>query len=121
MPDRSHSRISPEQIAADRAILSAALNLTDYSPMNGAYSLATLQELEATMVAAQQAEERIRLDADAARDRVIAACHAFDRGIKGLRVQIRAQYGDESVALHAVGLKKRSERKRPTRRQQVEA
>jgi hypothetical protein len=41
--------------------------------------------------------------------------------INGVKVQVEAQYGSDSPALHAVGLKRRSERKRPTRQKKLAA
>lgn len=116
MTSNSNQRLPSDTITADRTALAALGNLSDYNPLNAEYAIATLQQLEAAMLAAQQAEIRIRHEADLLREQAIATAHAFHRAMKGARAQIVAQYGDDSVALHAVGLKKRSERKRPTRR-----
>ncbi|MEI7773011.1 MAG: hypothetical protein WCI67_23685 [Chloroflexales bacterium] len=121
MPTRPNMRLSPEVIAADRATLAAVMNLSDYAPLNAAYATAALQELEATMLANMQAESRILQEADSIRDQVVTNIQAFHKLIKGVRAQVVAQYGDDSVTLHAVGLKRTSERKRPSRRAQPTA
>lgn len=120
MTVRANTRLSQDVIAADRATLASILNLSDYAPLNAAYSIALLQQLEATMLAILQAESRILQEADTVRDQAITAILNFHKAIKGTKAQIVAQYGDDSVALHAIGLKKASERKRPTRRPKAE-
>jgi hypothetical protein len=44
-----------------------------------------------------------------------AAEWALHNAVLGARTQVRAQYGDDSNELQAVGHKKRSDRKRPSR------
>ncbi|NTU85597.1 MAG: hypothetical protein HGA45_40725 [Chloroflexales bacterium] len=116
MASRSNSRLSQEVITKDRTILAAVMNLGDYAPTNVIYNTDSVQQLEAAMLAVLQAESRIQQEADAIRDQAIAAMNAFHKGVKGIKHQVKAQYGEDSVALHAIGLKKVSERKRPTRR-----
>lgn len=116
MPSRPNQRLSSQALAADRAILAAVANLPDYAPNNPAYSIAALLELNAVVLETLQNESRLLQEADLARDKSIAALQALHKGVKGLRAQVIAQYGDDSAALHAIGLKKSSERKRPVRR-----
>ncbi|NTU83693.1 MAG: hypothetical protein HGA45_30695 [Chloroflexales bacterium] len=116
MAAQSNARLSPEVIAADRATLAAVKNLGDYTPVNVLYSTDSLEQLEAALIALLEAESRILQETDSLRDQIIAAINAFHKAIKGLKAQVKAQYGDDSVALHAIGLKKISEHKRPTRR-----
>lgn len=52
----------------------------------------------------------------AARDASLAAAHALHEAVLGAKAQVIAQYGSDSASVQAVGLKKKSERKRPTRR-----
>ncbi|NTU84549.1 MAG: hypothetical protein HGA45_35165 [Chloroflexales bacterium] len=46
---------------------------------------------------------------------------AFHEAINGIKVQVEAQYGNDSPALHAVGLKRRSEHRRATRQKKSAA
>ncbi|NTU81017.1 MAG: hypothetical protein HGA45_16820 [Chloroflexales bacterium] len=114
-PQRRNHRI-PTEIDADRLALQLLENLTDYNPSNPAYSIETLKMLEAMLIQATRAEAQARAALEAARERASAAAWAFHEAMQGAKVQVQAQYGTDSLALHAVGLKRRSERKRPTRR-----
>jgi hypothetical protein len=83
--------------------------------MNPAYSVESMLQLEATLIKAQQSEDAILREAAAIRQQTTAAAWAFHEMINGLKVQVEAQYGNDSPALYAVGRKRRSEHKRPTR------
>jgi hypothetical protein len=75
-----------------------------------------LAELGRAMEEARQAEVRALQALAAARDAAAAAEWAFHEGILGARAQVLAQYGPDSNAIQLLGLKKKSERKRPARR-----
>jgi hypothetical protein len=114
-------RPAPPTLEADRATLLALQDLFDYTPQNAAYSTASIQQLEAALTQAQQAEARAQRAIEAARDQVRDAAWAFHNAILGAKAQVIAQYGDDSPAVQAIGLKKKSERKRPARRRSVAA
>jgi hypothetical protein len=46
----------------------------------------------------------------------LAAAQALHAAVLGAKAQVIAQYGDDSAAVQALGLKKKSERKRTSRR-----
>ena len=52
----------------------------------------------------------------AARDKLAATEQRFHKQILDVKTQVRAQYGEDSNELAALGLKKKSEKKSPTRR-----
>jgi hypothetical protein len=56
--------------------------------------------------------------ADAKRAAANAAEWEFHNAILGAKTQVTAQFGDDSDELAALGLKKKSEYKSPTRRRQ---
>lgn len=120
MTARPQYRLSTETIAADRAILQAVATLADFTPANPAYNLASVQQLEAALTLAQQNEERLLREMALTREEVTMAAMALHEAIQVVKVQVEAQYGSDSPALHAVGLKRRSERKRPSRRRPAE-
>jgi hypothetical protein len=93
--------------------------LADYAPTNGAYSARALADLERAMEEAQQAEVRAIQALAAARDAAMAAEWALHEGILGAKAQVIAQYGPDSNAVQLLGLKRKSERKRPVRRATV--
>jgi hypothetical protein len=68
------------------------------------------------MEQAQQAEVRALQALAAARDAVAAAEWALHEGILGAKAQVIAQYGPDSHAMQLMGLKRKSERRRPVRR-----
>ena len=109
-------RLPQDEILADRTALLAIRELRDYSPLNPAYSAETLIAQEEALSRAQEEELRLRNALDAARDATTAAAWALHNGILGAKVQVMAQYGHSSNAVQTLGLKKKSERRRPTRR-----
>jgi hypothetical protein len=119
MAPRPITRLAPPVVEADRAALRALQDLADYTPLNRAYSAEALRELEAAMAEAMQAEERSRIALEMARDKAIEATQAFHDAMLGAKAQVIAQYGSNSHAVQAIGLKRKSERRRPTRRAQA--
>lgn len=116
MPLQPSRRLSPAEIEADQAALVAVSGLSDYSPVNPAYSAETVRALEAAMEQARREEMRLVKALAAARDTSTAAEWALHEGVLGIKRQVLAQYGPDSDAMHALGLKKRAEKKRPARR-----
>ena len=109
-------RLRAEDLEADRAATVAVQSLPEYRPINSAYSAQTLVDLGAARDQAQHAEIRAQQALAAARDAAIAAEWALHNAVLGARTQVLAQYGDDSDAVQAMGLKKRSDRKRPASR-----
>lgn len=103
-------------IAADRSYLRDLQKLTDFAPRNPQHSIAALLEREAKMLRSLAAEDQSRwayqLDRDAADEDVIG----FHDLMITVKDEVVTQYGRNSYALRAVGLKPKSERKRPVRR-----
>lgn len=117
MPTQSPYRLNTGTIDKDRKIIEAIETLPDYAPSNPEHSLAAVQQLQAELVAAQANEQRIQRELVAAREQVSQAAWALHERVADVKVYVEYQYGRDSVALHAVGLKRRSERKRPARRE----
>jgi hypothetical protein len=116
MPLQRNYLIVSSVIATDRAVLKALLDITAYAPHNVAHAIPTLIEREAALEQAEIDAERARLALDAARERLIVASRDFHDSITGAKAEVIAQFGSDSQTIHAIGLKKRSERKRPVRR-----
>lgn len=114
-------RLPPPAIDADRAALLALQDLTDYAPLNPEYSTAALQARAEKLTQTEQIESRARRALDAARDQAIAAAWELHNAMLGAKAQVIAQYGSDSLAIQSIGLKKKSERKRPSRRRSAEA
>lgn len=86
-----------------------------YNPHNAQYSAEQLLTLKREMEEAQQREIHTQNAADAARDGARAAEWRLYNAVIGARSEVTAQFGPDSNEIAQLGLKKRSERKRPTR------
>jgi hypothetical protein len=63
----------------------------------------------------QSAETQAEAAYKAARDNAVAAEWAFHNAVLGAKEQVIAQFGKDSNEVQAIGLKKKSERKSPSR------
>ena len=108
-------RVDPPTRAADQQALTALQNMAGYQPANPAYTVSALSAKLAAAEAAQTAEVNARNALAAARDALAAAEWEFHYAILGAKEQVIAQYGRDSDQVQALGLKKKSERKRPAR------
>jgi uncharacterized membrane protein YccC len=116
-------KITPAQIAADRATVRAIESLVEYQSINPAYSTEALLQLDATLRAAEEATEQARqvfergrqayeqaLDVEQGTARML---HESTRMAKS---QVLVQFGADSYAVKAVGWTRTSDRKRPARK-----
>jgi hypothetical protein len=94
----------------------ALQDVPDYAPINEAYSVATMRAQLAFQASAKENEMRARRAFEVAREQAIQSEQTVCETGRAVKVQVLAQYGSDSPVLHAVGLKQRSERKRPARR-----
>src|SRR5262245_38231377 len=115
---RNH-RLPAVDIQANRQALSGIQMLSKYTPMNSAYSAARLKELRQAMEQAQQAELRAARAQAIAREQAIAAEWALHDCLLGAKTQVIAQYGPDAHEVQLLGLKRKSERRRPMRRAAV--
>ncbi|HEX5689417.1 MAG TPA: hypothetical protein VFX76_05415 [Roseiflexaceae bacterium] len=109
-------RLPADDIQANRNALIGIQSLDDYAPSTAAYSVARLIDLGRVMEEARQAEVRAIQALAMARDAAAEAEWALHDGILGAKAQVIAQYGPDSQAVQLVGLKRKSERKRPSSR-----
>ncbi len=103
-------------IEADRAVVAAMQDVSDYAPTNPACSAAALRELVSNLALAEETELRARRALEVAREQTVEATIRLHNTVLETKVQVMAQYGRNSPLVHAVGLKQKSERKRPARR-----
>jgi hypothetical protein len=115
MAINQNRRLRPEELDDDRQAVVAAQSLPEYQPLNPAYSADMLVKLKNKRDEAQQTETRAQQALATARDIACAAEWALHNAVIGARKQVMAQYGDDSNEIQAMGLKKRSDRKRPVR------
>jgi hypothetical protein len=109
--------VNAKTLKADRDALAAIKKMTGYQPAdpNSPYTLAKLTVLDQAASDAADAHAQAKADHKAARDGDVAAQWALHNAALGARLQVVAQFGDDSEQAAAVGLKKKSEYAKPTR------
>ncbi|KOP26944.1 hypothetical protein AMR41_06155 [Hapalosiphon sp. MRB220] len=114
-PDTTR-RLSPQIISQDIDSLHGLQTINTYNTNRADASVNYLQQAYQAMVTQQQIEtEKLtlyRAAADAAR----LAEWEFHNAVLAMKEVVRGQYGSDSDESQAVGLKKKSERKRPNRK-----
>lgn len=87
-----------------------------YAPQKAEFNLTALDAKVTAMTAANEVEAQKKGEFDGARDAANASEWAFHNTVLGAKDAVVAQYGEDSDQVQAIGLKRKSERKRPTRR-----
>jgi hypothetical protein len=118
-PQNTTNRLRPQVISQDIDSLHGLQTISTYDTTRTDASATKLQQAYQAMLTQQQAEtEKLtlyRAAADAAR----LAEWEFHNAVLAMKDVVRGQYGTDSDQAQAVGLKKKSDRKRPTRRKSV--
>jgi hypothetical protein len=113
------NRLRPLVISQDVTSLHGLQTIGTYDTSRADASVANIQQAYQAMLTQQQAEtEKLalyRAAADAAR----LAEWEFHNAILAMKEVVRGQYGSDSDQAQAIGLKKKSDRKRPTRKKSV--
>ena len=116
MSNSALKRISTTVLLEDEDALYGLRTIEGYNPPNKAYTLEIVEADFKEFKAAQEAESGLEKALEAARDTTIRFQHKFHGSVVGARQQVLAIYGGESDEVVAVGLKKKSDRKPPRRR-----
>jgi len=109
-------RLRPSYLEADQDACTALLDMPGYHPMDPVHSQDSLLNKRDRMRAAREEEIRLRGALQAARDAAVAAEWDFHNTILGAKGEVIAQFGDDSDQLQSLGLKRKSEYKRPGRK-----
>jgi len=110
-------RLNPVVVQEDKDVVAALATLTPaYAPAASAYSLLNLQAALTAMTTTQNTEVQKQGDLDAARDTANTSEWTFHNKVLEAKKQVAAQYGSDSDQLQAIGLKKKSEYKKPVRK-----
>ena len=121
MAQHPNRRMDYQIIQADQTALYAVQSFADYKPANPTYAKDVLSAAHTRMEAARLAELHAQNALNAARDAAIAAEWEFHQAVLGVKDQVIAQYGSDSDQVRALGLKKKSDRKRPMSRSRLTA
>ena len=108
------SPIRPRILAADKDALLAVKQMPDFIATSSAPTPEAAQALFDAMIAAQSQQKHAADALDASRHAADAAERAFHDAMRNIKLQVIAQYGEDSNEVAAVGLKKRSHYKRRT-------
>jgi hypothetical protein len=108
-------RLSPQIVNRDIDALHGLQTVSQYDTIRPEASLGALQLAYQNMLAQQQVETERQLLSKAAADAARLAEWDFHKAVLSMKEAVVGQFGSDSDAAQAVGLKKKSERKRPTR------
>jgi hypothetical protein len=116
MAKDEQKRLTSEKLQADLDVLTAVKALTNYTPANADYTLVKMEGIKTKLDASQAGEVVAKNAWEAARDDAVAQEWVFHNAMLEAKTQVEAQYGKNSNEYQSLGLKKKSEYKRPTRK-----
>lgn len=93
--------------------------ITDYTTTRKDASAQHLQQTHQAMMDCRKKELQLEIQLKAAIDESRQAEWEFHNAVLAMKEFVRGQYGSDSNEAQAIGLKKKSERKRPTRKAAV--
>ncbi len=108
-------RLSPQLIDQDVDSLNGLKTVSNYQTSRSEATSETLQQAYQTMLVQQQNETEKLALYRAASDAARLAEWGFHNSVLAMKEVVRGQYGSDSDEAQAIGLKKKSDRKRPTR------
>jgi hypothetical protein len=109
-------QLTPAELQDDLEAFAGLEGISGYTPANSEYSVAKGATLKATMQGSQTSETQKYNDWQAARDKKVADQWAFHDFIRNARVQVKAQFGEDSDEVASTGLKKKSEYKNKSKK-----
>ena len=112
MADSKTRPLSPKLLQDDLNSFAALKAIGGYKPSNAVFELAKGDVTKSAMDSAQTKSIQDAATAAASRDDAVAGEWAFHDFITGAKTQVKAQFGDSSNEVQAMGLKKKSEYKK---------
>ncbi len=116
MARNQSKRLPPVKLEADESGFAALQTISSYTPINPAYSLDAVSAAHVELENLRRAEAQAQAATAAARDNAVAKEWEFHNLMLGVKEQIIAQFGKDSNEVQALGLKRKSDYKAPTRR-----
>lgn len=113
MADKKTRQLSQDELQEDLDSFAGLEGVAGYHPSNADFSLANGATLKATMQTSETEEIQKYNEWQAARDKKVLDQWNFHDFVRNARIQVKAQFGESSDELAAVGLKKKSEYKSP--------
>jgi len=112
----TNRRLSPAIIQQDLDAYNGLKTITDYNTSRAEATPQNIQSVYETMLDKQRDETEKQVLFKSAADAARSAEWEFHNGILAMKEAVKGQYGSNSNEASAVGFKKKSERKRPTKR-----
>lgn len=109
-------RLNPTVLAEDLEILAALKDTEGYQPANSAYTVSAIDAINNRRITAHDTEVQTSAAAESARDDHVAVQWELHNALLGAKDQITAQFGKDSNEVQSMKLKKKSEYKNPTRK-----
>lgn len=116
MAKNQSKRLNAKTLQADVEAFQALQALTTYKPANADFEIEKITDSFDKMSVKQTAEVQTAATAAAARDDATAAEWDFHNLVQGGKTQVKAQFGEDSMEVQAMGLKRKSEYKNPARK-----
>ena len=116
MADKKTRQLSPKQLQDDLDAYAGMQGISGYAPPNANFNAANGETIFNKMQASQTKEVQDFATWQASRDTKVADQWAFHDYIRNARQQVKAQFGEDSDEVQAVGLKKKSEYKNPSKK-----
>jgi hypothetical protein len=116
MARNQSKRLPPVKLEADESGFAALQTISSYTPINPAYSLEAVKATHIELENLRRAEAQAQAVMVAARDGAVAKEWEFHNLMLGVKEQIIAQFGKDSNEVQALGLKRKSDYKPPTRK-----
>ncbi|MBH8551525.1 hypothetical protein I8751_03855 [Nostocaceae cyanobacterium CENA357] len=113
------NRLRPKLINQDVDSFHGLQTVSTYNTTRADASVTKLQDVYQAMLIAQQIETEKLALYRAAADTARLAEWDFHNAVLAMKEVVRGQYGSDSDQAQAVGLKKKSDRKRPSRKKPV--
>ncbi len=109
-------RLSPAKLASNDNAFAALQKVSGYKPSNDAYKMDTGTTLATSMKSARDTEAQAIAALKTARDNAASAEWAMHNYVLGAKDQIAAQFGKSSNEFQSMGMKKKSEYKKPVKK-----
>lgn len=116
MASKKRKRLRPAILQEDIDAYDALLAIEGYNPSNPAFALAAVTASKTSKETKQTAKIQADAAAAAADDAEVDGEWDFHDKILGVKIQVKAQYGEDSDEYASLGMKKKSEYNRGSRR-----
>ena len=116
MAEKNTRQLSPKELQDDLDSFAGMLGVEGYTPANSDYTMAKGQAILEEMQESETKEVQAYATWQGSRDTKVVKQWAFRDFVRNAKIQFKAQFGEDSNEIQTVGLKKKSEYKKPSRR-----